>query len=198
MYEEGDSYIAPGDTSALFDDLDQDDDFFQELTKSLIEQEEEQERDKSNLSIDLNDHQIDIDEVNFKPVKKELPNRAEFKDVSVVKDVPVVNSPKISTKKKKVISEYHEKLEEQKELENFLKGIDEKNSQGSSTGTGTTAPTAANKPVYYHQDIVPQQKVTEKQSLELRQAFVQTLLGRYTPLQVQADLYMKPLPPVIG
>jgi hypothetical protein len=42
----------------------------------LIEQEEEQERDKSNLSIDLNDHQIDIDEVNFKPVKKELPNRA--------------------------------------------------------------------------------------------------------------------------
>jgi methyltransferase-like protein len=88
----------------------------------LIEQEEEQERDKSNLSIDLNDHQIDIDEVNFKPVKKELPNRAEFKDV------PVVNSPKISTKKKKVISEYHEKLEEQKELENFLKGIDEKNS----------------------------------------------------------------------
>jgi methyltransferase-like protein len=28
MYEEGDSYIAPGDTSALFDDLDQDDDFF--------------------------------------------------------------------------------------------------------------------------------------------------------------------------
>jgi hypothetical protein len=40
----------------------------------------------------------------------------------------VVNSPKISTKKKKVISEYHEKLEEQKELENFLKGIDEKNS----------------------------------------------------------------------
>ena len=91
MYEEGDSYIAPGDTSALFDDLDQDDDFFQELTKSLIEQEEEQERDNSNLSIDLNDHQIDIDEVNFKPVKKELPNRAEFKDV------PVVNSPKIST-----------------------------------------------------------------------------------------------------
>lgn len=76
---------------------------------------------------------------------------------------------------KKVISEYHEKLEEQKELENFLKGIDaEKNSQGSSTGTGiSTAPTAAAiKPIYYNEQIVPQMKVTEKQSLELRQAFV--------------------------
>ena len=53
-------------------------------------------------------------------------------------------------------------------------------------------------PVYYQKEFVPHLQPTEQSNVEVRQAFLHHLLSKYTPVEVQADLFMKPLPKEVG
>ena len=84
------------------------------------------------------------------------------------------------------------------DVDSFLEGLDEYAEEQKRNATVDEKKKSKAQPVYYKKDIVPQKVVHEKERLEIKQAFIQTLTGRYTPLQVQTDLFMKPLPVDIG
>lgn len=58
--------------------------------------------------------------------------------------------------------------------------------------------TRATLPVYFKDGYVPQDRVRDKSRVEVRQAFLETLLSKYTPVEVQSELFLKPIPPEIG
>jgi hypothetical protein len=53
-------------------------------------------------------------------------------------------------------------------------------------------------PSYYSKDFVPHEVPKERAHVEVRQTYLHHLLSKYTPVEVQADLFMKPIPRDVG
>ena len=58
------------------------------------------------------------------------------------------------------------------------------------------SPSKKDKPVYYKENFY--KKVNSVASYELMNSFVKSLTASYTPVQVRADICMKPIPPELG
>lgn len=63
---------------------------------------------------------------------------------------------------------------------------------------GKTKSENSSEPIYYKEGFYPQDKVKDQDRIEVRQAFLNNLLSKYTPVEVQSELVMKPVPAFIG
>ena len=86
-------------------------------------------------------------------------------------------------------------MEEQKQGNAFNPGVDigEKELEVQFSDTINEV-----QPTYYSKEVNPQQSARKSEAKQVKQAFLLNFLSKNTPIEVLRDLYMKPIPQVIG